>query len=466
MKVTPSTRRQFFKTTATAVTAFNLLPRHVLGGPRFVPPSEKVNVALVGAGGQGISNMRALMRLNDVQITAIADPAELFSLEAFYYKGKGGRKSAKAQAEEHYAKTTPNHKIAEYEDFRVMLEKEKSLDAVLCATPDHLHAYVSIRAMRAGKHIYTEKPLTHNIWETREVARIAKETGVATQMGNQGHSTPGMRDTVEHLRAGTIGTVREIHAWVGTTRWNPTLTTKPAKGESLPAGMNWDLWIGPREPREFHSAYHPVAWRDFWQFGGSAMGDFGCHDMDAATWAYDLQAPTRIEALAAGPTDDEIAPHGSTIYYDFAARGEQPAIRFTWYDGGLRPRAPEALGKFALPRRGVMFIGEKGVIQCDGAGGAPRIFPETLRASAVKPPQTIKRVEGHHRDWIDACKGGDPASSNFGYGTRLTEIGLLGVLSLRLRKPIEWDAEKMAVVGMPEAEPLIRGTYREGWELT
>jgi predicted dehydrogenase len=466
MKVTPSTRRQFLQSTAAAATVFQILPRHVLGGPRFVAPSEKVNVALVGAGGRGIQNMKALMALPDVQVIAIADPAEDFSLEAYYYKGRGGRKPARAAAEEHYAKKSPQHRVAEYEDFRVMLEKEKALDAVLCATPDHLHAYVSILSMRAGRHVYTEKPLTHNIREAREVARVARETGLATQLGNQGHSTPGIRDTVELLRAGTIGAVREIHAWVGTRRWNPALTTRPAKGEPLPAGMNWDLWIGPREPREFSPAYHPVAWRDFWEFGGSSMGDFGCHDMDAATWAYELEAPTRIEALAVGPTDNEIAPHGSMIFYDFAARGSQPAIRFTWYDGGLKPRTPEALGNFRLSNRGVMFVGEKGVVQCDGAGGAPRIFPESLRAAVTKPVPTLRRVEGHHRDWIDACKGGEPASSNFGYGAKLTEIGLLGVLALRLRKPIEWDAAAMAVRGMPEADRLIRGSYRKGWELT
>ncbi len=465
MKVTPSTRRQFIKTAAAAVTTFNLLPRHVLGGPKFVPPSEKVNVCLVGAGGRGIENMKALLLLPDVQVTAIADPAETFSLSEFYYKGDGGRKPAAAVAEAHYQKTTPNYKVTEYVDFREMLEKDKAVDAVLCATPDHLHAYVSLLSMRAGKHIYCEKPLTHNIWEAREVARVAKETGLATQMGNQGHSTPGIRDTVEHLRAGTIGTVKEIHAWVGTKRWNPTLTAKPTDRPTPPPGLNWDLWLGPREVRDYHPAYHPVRWRDFWQFGGSSMGDFGCHDMDAAAWAYNLPAPTKIDALPIGPTDDEIAPHGSVIYYDFPAEGDRPAIKFTWYDGGARPRLPEALGKFVPRGRGVMFVGDKGVIQCDGAGGAPRIFPEELRASVTKPAQTLKRVAGHHRDWIDACKGGEQASSNFAYGALLSEIGMLGVLSLRLRKPIQWDAAKMEVVGLPEANPLIRGTYRKGWEL-
>jgi predicted dehydrogenase len=465
MKVTASTRRQFIKTTATAVTAFTVLPRHVLGGPRFVPPSEKVNVAIVGAGGQGNQNLKALKQLDDVQVIAVADPAETFSLEAFYYKGAGGREPTRASLEEFYAKKTPNFRVAGYEDFRVMLEKEKAIDAILCATPDHLHAYVASHAMRAGKHVYVEKPMAHNISEARLLARIARETGVATQMGNQGHSTVGIRETVEHIRAGTIGTVREVHAWVPTKRWNPTLLTRPADTSLMPVGLNWDLWLGPREPRPFNTAYFPVAWRDFWAFGGSSLGDFGCHDLDAATWALELGAPTRVEALPVGPTDEEIAPHGALIYFDFPARGQWPAIRVTWYDGGLRPAAPAALGKFALPSRGVMFIGEKGVIQCNGAGGPPRIFPESLRASTKKPEPTLKRVNGHHRDWIDACKGGAPASSEFGYAARLTEITQLGVLALRMQKPIEWDAEKMAVKGEPAAEPIIHGTYRAGWTL-
>jgi predicted dehydrogenase len=466
MKINSSTRRHFIKNTATAVTAFQFLPRHVLGGPRFVPPSEKVNVAMVGVGGRGLQNMKALLDLEDVQVIAIADPAERFSLEEFYYKGNGGRLTAIDQVQKHYAAKTPNFRCAGYEDFRVMLDKEKSIDAILCATPDHLHAYVSLHAMRAGKHVYCEKPLTHNIWEAREVARVAKETGVATQTGNQGHSTPGIRDTVELIRAGTIGTVREVHAWVPAKRWNPTLTTKPKQAMDVPAGLNWDLWLGPREPRPFNPAYFPVAWRDFWAFGGSGMGDFGCHDLDAATWAFELPAPTKIEAFAVGPTDAEIAPHGCTIYYDFPARGEQPPLRVIWNDGGARPPGPPELGKFPLPKRGVLFKGDKGIIQCDGAGGSPRIFPESLRGATTKPPQTLKRVAGHHRDWIDACKGGEQASSNFGYGARLTEIALLGVLAVRLGKPIEWDAGALKVRGQPDADAIIRGSYRPGWELT
>ena len=465
MKINPSTRRHFLKSAATAITAFQILPRHVLGGPGFVPPSEKVNLAVIGVGGRGTQNLQALLALPDAQVSAIADPAETFSLENYYYKGVGGRLPAIKLVNEHHGKATPGYRCAGYEDFRVMLEKEKGLDAILCATPDHLHAYVSIRAMRAGKHVYCEKPLTHNLHEAREVARIAAETGVATQMGNQGHSNVGIREAVEHLRAGTIGTVREIYSWVGTKRWNPALTTKPAEAQTVPAGMNWDLWIGPREPRAFHAAYHPVAWRDFWAFGTSSMGDFACHDMDAATWAFDLPPPSRIEAHSIGPTDGEIAPHGAIIYFDFPARGPWPAQRLSWFDGGAKPATPEALGKFPLPSRGTMFIGEKGVIQCEGAGGPARIFPESLRASVAKPSATIPRSNGHHRDWLDAIKGGPPASSNFAYGARLTEIGLLGVLAQRLGKPVEWEAATMTVKDQPKAEAIIRGSYRAGWEL-
>src|SRR5512137_661512 len=213
-------RRPFLRTTVTTVAAFSLVPRHVLGGGRFVAPSEKVNIAIIGCGGQGRHNCRALFNEADAQIIAVADPIESFSLEAFYYKGLGGRKPVKAEIEKHHSPKTPNYRVAEYEDFRVMLEKEKSIDAVLCATPDHNHAYVTVTAMRLGKHVYCEKPLTHNVWEARQVAKVAKETGVATQMGNHGHSGEGIRQTVEWLQAGAIGPVREVHAWTRTGRWN------------------------------------------------------------------------------------------------------------------------------------------------------------------------------------------------------------------------------------------------------
>lgn len=464
MKTPVSTRRQFIRRASAAAFAFSIVPRHVLGGPRFVPPSEKVNIALVGAGGMGRSNMQSLMQCADAQIIAVVDPAESYRYTRGY-EGRRGRLPAKDEIEQHYAGRTPNFRCAAYEDFRTMLEKEKAIDAVLCATPDHLHAHVSVMAMRAGKHIYCEKPLAHDIWETRLVARVARETGLATQMGNSGHSAEGIRQTIEYLRDGAIGTVREVHVWPRSGRYNPALTRWPAESAPVPAGLNWDLWLGPREPRPFHPAYAPFSWRDFWTFGGGPIGDFGCHDMNAAVWAYDLKTPTRVEAAVTDSIHAEVTAPGAIVYYDFPAAPPQPALRLTWYHGGLKPATPEALGKFPLSPRGTLFVGDKGVIQTGSSGSAPRLFPESRRLSYQKPAPTLQRSAGHHRDWLDACKGGPAAGSNFDWASRLTEIVHLGILAIRTGKPIAWDAEKMSAPGVPQAEPFIRKSYRKGWEI-
>lgn len=462
-----TSRRSFLKHTATTAAGFIIVPRYVLGGPGYVAPSDKVNVAIVGAGGRGRRNVEALLQLDDVQVTAIADPAEYWDLKDFYYQSKAGRGPVKLLVEDHYAGKTSNKEVATYADFRVMLEQEPALDAVLCATPDHNHAYVSLLSMRAGKHVYCEKPLTHNIWEAREVRRVANETGLATQMGNQLHSTDGMRQTVEYLRAGAIGPVRQVHAWVPATRWIAGLRGLPEGNTPVPKGLDWNLWLGPRQERPFHEAYAPVTWRDFWDFGCGALGDFGCHDMDSTVWAFDLPAPETVEMRPAGYSDAEVTPYGEIGYYHFPARGDAPPLDLTWYSGGLRPPQPEGLpADFEMPRRGVLFEGEKGYIIC-GGNQVPHLFPESLRASFTPPEPSIPRSNGHHRDWIDAIKGGPAASSNFDYAARLTEITLLGVLSLRLGgEKIYWDAEHMKATGMPAADEIIREPVRAGWEMT
>ncbi len=463
----PVSRRQFLGRTATAVAAFSLVPRHVLGGAKFVPPSEKINVAIVGCGGQGRTNARSLFNHPNAQIIAIADPSESLGLDAFYYKGIAGRLPVKAEIEKHYSDQTPNYQVAGYEDFRVMLEKEKSIDAILCATPDHLHAYVSVLAMRQGKHVYCEKPLTHNVWEARLVAKVAKETGVATQLGNQGHSDDGIRTTCEMIWAGAIGDVREVQSWTNASRWNKSfLAGRPAE-VPVPKGVNWDLWLGPRETRPYSPLYTPVTWRDFWDFGTAPIGDFFCHNFDPACWALDLREPLTIEARGAGGVDSYIAPVGGIYTYQFGPRGKMPAVKFTWYEGGLMPPTPEGMeegDQLGANGNGILFIGDKGMLTCAGWAGSPRLLPGSKNDAYARPPKTIPRGKGHHRDWLDACKGGKAASANFEYGAALSEVGLLGLVAMRVGKKLTWDAKAMKATNAPEADRYLKESYRAGWE--
>lgn len=456
--------RRSFLSSAIAASSITIVSPHVLGGPNHVAPSDVIEVAIVGIGGRGLQNARDLMKLEDVRITAVADPADQWDLSNFYYKKVAGRKPGVAEINAHYQAKSPQFQCKEFVDYREMIAQEKSIDAILCATPDHLHAHVSITAMNAGKHVYCEKPLTHNISEARKVAAIAKKTGLATQMGNQGHSNEGIRQTCEWIWAGAIGDVKEVHAWVPATRWNKHLTEPPTKGEPVPSGVRWDLWCGPREVIDFHPAYSPVSWRDFWQFGCGAMGDFGCHDLDSACWALDLDQPIRVEMHPAGSTHPKMTPYGEIGYFDFPAKGKRSAIRIHWYSGGLMPSQPLALGKEKLPRRGVMFVGSEGILVCGGAGGPPTLYPEARRKEFQTPAPTLVRSKGHHRDWIDAIKGGPPASSNFSYGAHLTETTLLGLMALQAQQVIEWSASDMKTTNI-DTSALVNGTYRKGWEI-
>ncbi len=466
-KPTPS-RRTFLRNASLGVAGISIVPRHVLGGPGFVAPSDQVTVGVVGAGGKGKQNTKSLLELDDVRVVAVADPAYYWNLQEFYYRTEAGRGLVRQMVEDHNRTKDKEARVAEYLDFREMMEKESALDAIMCSTPDHTHAYISLLAMRAGKHVYCEKPLTHNIWEAREVQRVARETGLATQMGNSGHSMDGTPETVEYLRAGAIGNVRQVHSWVPASRWNPGMTGLAEGASPKPAGLDWDLWLGPREPLPYHTAYTPVKWRDFWRFGCGAMGDFGCHDMDAPTWAFNLKAPTSVEMHPAGFSNEEIAPYGEIGYFEFDQRGDQKPLKLTWYSGGIQPPRPESLpAKVEMPSRGIMFEGDKGIIINNGGDRKPQLFPESLRASFKPPKPTIPRSNGHFRDWIDAIKGGPAASANFEYGARLTELTLLGVLSLRLGgKKLDWDYDGMKVKGMPEADKFIREQVRKGWEMS
>ncbi|MBN2506832.1 MAG: Gfo/Idh/MocA family oxidoreductase [Verrucomicrobia bacterium] len=459
-------RRAFLRTAAASAAAVSLVPRHVLGGAGFVPPSETIHLALIGAGGQGRTNMQALFREPDVRIVAVADPREEADYSRFYYGGTAGRKPVQAAIEKQYAARLPGFRCAEYEDFRVLLEKEKGVDAVLCATPDHAHAAVCVRAMRLGKHVYCEKPLTHNVWEARQMARVARETGVATQMGNQGHSGEGIRATCEWIWAGAIGNVREVHGWSDAGGWAEG-SGRPQDTPPVPAGFNWDVWLGPREARPYHPGYAPYNWRGWWAFGTGAIGDMACHNLDPAVWALDLRDPLTVEAHAPG-VDTEVVSRCAVFTYTFAPRDGKPPVTLTWYDGGLRPPRPDELDDddvFGGGGNGLLFVGDRGKIMCAGWGGSPVIIPQSRMDGMKRPEKTIARSKGHHRDWLDACKGGPAASARFEYGARLTELVLLGNVALRAGKKIRWDAENLRAANAPEADRFIRESCRSGWDI-
>ena len=464
-------RREFVGSAAAVTAAFTVVPRYVLGRSVYTPPSEKLNVAIIGTGGQGTQNIKALLGHADVQIMAICDVNEQSDYSRFYYGGVAGRKPARELIEKHYAgqKSTGSYKgCASYIDFRRMFEEEKDIDAVLVATPDHVHATATMAAIKNGKHVYCEKPLTHSIHEARKITEAARQAKVATQMGNQGHSSEGIRLTVEWIRDGAIGDVREVHSWSNTgAGWAGNRTARPKETPPVPSGLDWHLWLGPAARRPYHPAYAPYNWRGWWDFGTGANGDMACHNMDPAFWALELGHPVSVEASSSG-INPETTPLTSTIHYQFGARKNMPPVSVTWYGGGLMPPRPEELEpgrELTGGGNGILFVGDKGKIMCPGWGGNPRIIPETKMKAYKLPPKTLARSKGHHRDWIDACKGGKPASSNFDYAGPLTEVILLGNVALRTGKKLAWDGLNIKATNAPEADRYIRPEYHNNWTL-
>jgi predicted dehydrogenase len=459
-------------TAASAAAAATILPRHVLGGPGFVAPSDKVNVAIIGVGGQGRTNARALFHEPDCQIIAIADCCEEWDLSPYYYGGKAGRGPVRKEIEDHYAEKTPDYRCAVYEDFRDMLETEKAIDAVLIATPDHSHAYISIYAMKAGKHVYCEKPLTRTVWEGRKVAQVAQETGVATQLGNYGRSSEGHRLTAEWLWDGAIGQVEEVHAWASAGGF-ASGRGRPEGSPPVPPGLNWDLWLGPADERPYHPAYAPFNWRGWWAFGGGGVADVAVHHLDPAFNALQLDEPETVEASAPGGIDEEVCPPGLFATYRFARRASRGPLSVFWYDGGLRPPTPRGIDpddprqRMGEGTNGIYFVGEKGILTCAGWSGMPRLLPLELHREYVRPKKTLPRIEGgHHADWLRACKGGPKACSSFEYGARLCEMTLLANVAFRTGKLIKWYGPTMTVTNSDEAARFLNEQpYRKGWEL-
>jgi len=441
-------RRRFLATTAAAAT-FTIVPRHVLGGTQHTAPSGKLNIAGIGVGGMGKSNLSELEAEN---IVALCDVDHAYAAGTF--------------------KKYPQAKV--YSDYREMLDKEKSIDAVMIATPDHTHAVISMEAMRRGKHVYCQKPLTHDVYEARMLAKVARETGVTTQMGIQGHSMEGGRLICEWIADGAIGEVREVEAWCslsyypwGHAYWSSKWSRRPQDTPPVPATLNWDLWLGPAAQRPYHPAYHPGVWRCWWDFGCGMMGDRGAHTLDPVVWALKLGHPTSIEATSLDLNPDT-HPIGSVVTYQFPARGDLPPVKLTWYEGTRAPRPPELEDgrRMGHVEGGALFKGTRGKLVAGVYGEDPRLIPESRMKEYKLPPKTLPRVEGsHEQDWVRACKAGKKAGADFEYSGLLTEICLLGNIAKRVDTRIEWDGPNMKVTNLPEANKYVRTTYRTGWSL-
>ncbi len=451
--------RRRFLGGAAGVAAFTVVPRHVLGGAGQTAPSQKLNIASIGVGGQGGGDIDNLSSEN---IVALCDVDERQAAGTF--------------------KKFPNAR--KYKDFRVMLDKEhKNIDAVVVATPDHVHAVATMAAIKAGKHVFCEKPLTYSMYEAREVAKAAREAKVATQMGNQGHAGEGIRLICEWIWDGAIGTVREVHAWTTHAVW-PQGMERPKDTPPVPATLDWDLWLGPAPYRPYHPAYAPTLWRGWWDFGTGGLGDMGCHNLDPVFWALKLGNPTSVEASCSifvptvtwdKPFNNESYPQASIVRYEFPARGELPPMELTWYDGGLMPRRPPEMDSglhLGDKLGGVIFVGDKGKLICGSYGSSPRLIPESRMKEYKRPQPSIPRSVGHHKEWIEACKGGKPAGSNFDVAGPMTEVILLGNIAVRMSLKTQekglrlaYDGPNMRITNLPEADEFIRRKYRQGWTL-
>ena len=453
------TSRRTFLGGAAAMAAATIVPRHVLGGPGNTPPSAKINVAAIGIGGMGGNNLHACDGEN---IVALCD------VDAGGYAAKTIARYPKAPV---------------YKDFRQMFDKQKDIDAVIVATPDHSHAVIAMAAIVRGKHVYVQKPLAHSVCEARQLTEAARQHKVMSQLGNQGHSGDGARLMCEWVAAGAIGDVREVHAWTTRPVWPLGVEAeRPTETPPVPASLDWDLWIGPAAMRPYHPTYHPGNWRAWWDFGTGSLGDLGCHILDAPFWALKLKYPTSVEGCISTywqglwkKTDpkNEQYPRSTIVRYKFPARGDMPEVKLTWWDGGMMPPRPESLEegrRMGDDDGGVLLVGDKGSIMCGCYGRSPRLVPESKMQDFKQPPKTLDRIpggqDGHERDWIRACKDGKPASSNFDFSGPLSEMVLMGNLAVRYpNRKLLWNGEKMEVTNDAQANAYVRRHYRQGWSL-
>jgi len=442
MRRTKITRRQFVAAGAGAM----------LTAPAFVSGqnvNNRLNIAIIGCGGRGAANLAGVSGEN---IVALCD-VNAAAVNAAAVKFPKARRSA---------------------DFRRLFEHQREFDAVVVSTCEHTHAFATMLALRNNKHVYCEKPLTWNIYEARRVREAAANAKVATQMGIQIHATENYRRVVELVQSGAIGAVREVHVWVSRA-WGlqsaeaakqhrdiVTVSARPKEAQPVPAGLDWDLWVGPAPERPFHSVYVPgPKWYRWWDFGNGTMSDLGSHWIDLPFWALRLRSPLTVEATGPAP-HRELAPASMSATYEYGPRGDMPAVRLTWHQGENKP---DIWRKNGIPRwdSGVLFIGARGMILSDY--GRHVLLPEKDFANFQRPAPTLPRSPGHYAEWIRGCKTGQPTSADFQYSGWLTEANHLGNVAFRVGKKLEWDAENLRCTNAPEANPFIRREYRKGWEL-
>ena len=427
-----SNRREFLLTTAAAGMGY-----WVAGGAlakESRSPNERIAFASIGIDGKGASDSEDAGRAGDMVAICDVDDHKLDTASQHRFK-----------------------KAKKFNDFRKMFdEMGKSIDAVTVSTPDHFHAVAAAMALKMKKHCFVQKPMTHSIHEARVLGELARANGVATQMGNQGTANGGLRKAAAAVKAGVLGTVKEVHVWTNRPIW-PQGGDRPKPAEP-PQNLHWDLWLGPAPVRPYHPAYCPWTWRNWWDFGTGLLGDLGCHKLSTVFKALKLGYPTSIEASCT-KLSPEIYPLGVIARYEFPARGDMPPLSLTWYDGGLRPPRPKDLE----PGRGmsdVIYIGEKATLM------GHRLVPEGKMKSYGRPPKTLPRSVGHYKEWVDACRGGPPAGANFvDHGGILTETCMLGNVALRAGEKLNWDGPNFRITNHERANQYLHRQYRDGWTL-
>lgn len=439
-----SSRRQFLKSTGVALGAGVWVATR--GGELLhaadVSANEQLAVGVIGVAHRGRQNVNDLLTVKSARIVAVCDVDEKNLADV--------------------TEVCPDAKS--YTDFRKMLEAEKGLDAVLIATADHVHAPASLMALNLGKHVYCEKPLAHNVFEARRVTETATRNKRVSQLGTQIHAGDNYRRVVELIRGGAIGPVREAHVFVNKD-WGATIERDAAKKPPVPQGLHYDTWLGPAEEWPYSGEWLPANWRRWWNFGNGTLGDMGCHYMDLPFWALDLKYPTKISAE--GPTVNKYGcPNWIIVHYDFPTRGDMPAVKMHWYDGGKKPAQFDEWG---LDRKkwdnGVVFVGDKGLLVANYT--SHRLLPEKDFAGFQAPAPTITKSIGHHAEWVEACRKNDPTATTcrFDYSGPLSEAVLLGTVAYRTGKALEWDAANLKVTNAPDADQYIKREYRKGWEI-